>query len=77
MAGLTPTEVAQMLETIKRVKAKHDLSVIVVEHVVRALVELSERIIVLHHGELIATGSPREIAEHPDVLLAYFGEKAG
>ena len=77
MAGLTPTEVAQMLETIKRVKAKHDLSVIVVEHVVRALVELSDRIIVLHHGELIATGSPREISEHPDVLQAYFGEKAG
>ena len=75
MAGLTPTEVGEMLQTIKRVKTKHALTVLVVEHVVRALVELSDRLIVLHHGELIATGSPQSVAEHPDVLKAYFGEQ--
>ena len=74
MAGLTPSEVIEMIDTIRSVKAKRDLTIIVIEHVVRALVALSDRIIVLHHGQRIAEGTPGEIAKHPDVLAAYFGE---
>lgn len=74
MAGLTPTEVVAMIETLERVKRERKLTIIIVEHVVRAMLSLSERIVVLHHGELIADGLPDEIAQHPDVLRAYFGE---
>ena len=75
MAGLTPPEVAQMLVTVRTVKQRYALTVIVVEHVVRALVELSERLIVLHHGELIAIGTPQEIKTNVEVSKAYFGEE--
>jgi branched-chain amino acid transport system ATP-binding protein len=75
MAGLTPAEVADMLETIRSVKRDHNLTILIIEHVVRALVELSDRIIVLHHGELIAEGSPTDIAGNSSVRSVYFGEE--
>ena len=75
MAGLTPTEVEQMIETVIRIKQQYDLTIVIVEHVVKALTALSERLIVLHHGKLIAEGSPGEVAAHPDVRHAYFGDK--
>jgi branched-chain amino acid transport system ATP-binding protein len=74
MAGLTPFEVEQMVETIRQVKDRYNLTIIVVEHVVRALVDLSERLVVLHHGQKIAEGEPDAIANHPAVLEAYFGQ---
>ena len=45
----------------------------VIEHVMRALMELCSRIVVLHHGQLLADGTPNEIGAHPQVLAAYFG----
>ncbi|MEZ5667658.1 MAG: ABC transporter ATP-binding protein [Alphaproteobacteria bacterium] len=77
MAGLTPTEVAAMLATVQEIRRARGLTILIVEHVVRALVELSERIVVLHHGELIATGTPRQIERDPAVRAVYFGEAAG
>ena len=76
MAGLTPTEVAQMLETLRRLQASRGLTLLVIEHVMRALMDLCERIIVLHHGELIAQGSPTEISENEKVLAVYFGARS-
>ena len=75
MAGLTPAEVADMMEMVRRIKRDHGLTIIIVEHVVRALSELSNRIIVLHHGQLIAEGSPLEIAQDTAVRAVYFGER--
>ncbi len=74
MAGLTPTEVTEMMQTIRRVKEANDLTVLIIEHVVSALSDLSDRITVLHHGVKIAEGTAREIAENKDVQSAYFGE---
>lgn len=74
MAGLTPSEVGAMLETIRALKAKHGLTLLVIEHMMRALMDLSDRIVVLHHGELIAEGQPKHIADHPRVLEAYVGK---
>ncbi len=74
MAGLTPTEVGAMLETIRGLRAKHELTILIIEHMMRALMDLSDRIVVLHHGELIAKGTPTEIAENPRVLEAYVGQ---
>ncbi len=74
MAGLTPTEVSAMLETIRGLRAKHELTILIIEHMMRALMDLSDRIVVLHHGELIAKGTPAEIVENPRVLEAYVGQ---
>lgn len=74
MAGLTPTEVAEMMSTIRRLKDANDLTILIIEHVVSALTDMSDRITVLHHGEKIADGTAREIAENRLVQAAYFGE---
>jgi len=76
MAGLNPTEVAEMLGLLDAVRRRHRLTLMVIEHVMKALMQLSDRILVLHHGELIATGAPAEIARDPTVLRVYYGEGA-
>jgi len=73
MAGLTPTEVAQMLETVRGLHARRGLTLLVIEHVMRALMELCGRIVVLHHGQLIAEGTPEEIGRDARVLTVYLG----
>ena len=73
MAGLTPVEVAAMLDTLRRVRASRGLTLLVIEHVMRALMELCSRIVVLHHGRLIAQGEPQEIGRNEKVLSVYFG----
>jgi len=73
MAGLTPVEVTQMLATLRRVQAAHGLTLLVIEHVMRALMELCSRIVVLHHGRLIAEGDPQQIGRDERVLSVYFG----
>lgn len=75
MAGLTPSEVGAMIDTIRRIKRRYGLTILIIEHVVGALTEMSETITVLHHGERIAQGSPGDIANDPHVLSAYFGEE--
>lgn len=75
MAGLTPVEVAQMLETLRRLQVTRGLTLLVIEHVMRALMDLCSRIVVLHHGQLIAEGSPQQIGEDARVLSVYFGSQ--
>ena len=76
MAGLTPAEVAQMLRTLRHLHATRELTLLVIEHVMRALMELCSQIVVLHHGELIAQGSPQQIGVDEKVLSVYFGAGA-
>jgi len=73
MAGLTPSEVRTMMAMIRDVRDRYGLTILVIEHVMRALMELSRHIVVLHHGEKIAEGSPTDIAENVDVQNAYLG----
>ncbi len=73
MAGLTPSEVEGMLAMLKRIHREYELTVICVEHVMRALMRLSDEIVVLHHGEMMAQGTPEQIAENPEVIRNYFG----
>ena len=76
MAGLTPVEVAEALDTIRLLHQRYDLTIIVIEHVMKALMQLSDRLIVLHHGAKIAEGSPDEIANDAGVIEAYLGGRA-
>ena len=76
MAGLTPTEVKGMLATLRELHASRGLTLVVIEHVMRALMDLCSRIVVLHHGELIAQGTPQEIGANERVLSVYFGSHA-
>jgi len=75
LAGLNPTETAEAMGLIRRIRNDLGVTVFWVEHVMKAVMGTAERIIVLHHGEKIAEGTPSEIAENEDVVKAYLGEK--
>jgi branched-chain amino acid transport system ATP-binding protein len=74
MAGLNPSELAEMIELIRRLHAD-GLTLIVIEHIMAAMMRLAQRIVVLHHGEAIAEGTPREVASDRRVIDAYLGEE--
>lgn len=76
MAGLTPTEVEEMLAMIARLRAERGITFLVIEHVMKALMKLSDRVLVLHHGKEIALGTPEAIAADPQVLELYYGGAA-
>jgi branched-chain amino acid transport system ATP-binding protein len=73
MAGLTPPEVADMLRILAGLRQERGLTLLVIEHVMRALMELSDRIVVLHLGRRIAEGPPKAIAAEAEVSRVYFG----
>lgn len=73
MASLTTTEMTQSLDLIRKIRDK-GITVIIIEHVMKAIMGLSDRIIVLHHGEKIAEGTPTEIATSKTVIKVYLGE---
>jgi branched-chain amino acid transport system ATP-binding protein len=72
MAGLNPTEVIHAIEMIRRIRDK-GITIIMIEHVMHAIMNVCDRIIVLHHGEKIAEGTPKEIANNQRVIDIYLG----
>jgi len=76
MAGLRPSETDQMVEVLRRLNGDTGVTILLIEHVMRAVMALSRHIVVLNHGEVIAEGSPEEVTQDPDVLACYLGEEA-
>ncbi len=73
-AGLNSTEVDQALALIRSIAAR-GVTILVIEHVMKVVLSLCTRIVVLHHGELIAAGKPQEIVKDPRVIQAYLGRR--
>ena len=75
MAGLRPTECDQMVEVFRGLNRREGLTILLIEHVMRAVMALAQHIGVLHHGEVIARGMPAEVVRDPAVLECYLGEE--
>jgi len=73
MAGLNPAEVAEASEDVLKLKEK-GMTIIMIEHVMKAIMSLCDRIVVLHHGEKIAEGTPQEVCNSSKVIEVYLGE---
>ena len=73
MAGLRPTETDLMVAAFRRLNAERQITILLIEHVMRAVMALAQRVYVLHHGEIIASGTPREVTTDPKVLQSYLG----
>ncbi|HEY4370826.1 MAG TPA: ABC transporter ATP-binding protein [Burkholderiales bacterium] len=76
MAGLRPTEVDEMVAVFRRVNQETGLTILLIEHVMRAVMALAQQIVVLHYGEKISAGAPQQVVSDPKVLECYLGEEA-
>jgi branched-chain amino acid transport system ATP-binding protein len=76
MAGMRPTECEQLVELLREMNRRDGITLLLIEHVMRAVMALADKVIVLHHGEVIAQGSTRQVVRDPAVLESYLGEES-
>ena len=75
MAGLNPSDSKRVIALIQKIGRESGLTIIIIEHVMKAVMTLSDRVYVLNQGRLIANGTPGEVTNHPEVIKSYLGEK--
>jgi branched-chain amino acid transport system ATP-binding protein len=73
LAGLNPTEIERMIEVIRAIRQR-GVSILIIEHVMRAIMSLSDRVVAINLGRNLAEGTPQEVANHPAVIEAYLGD---
>ena len=73
LAGLNPSEIASMMATVRAIRDQ-GITILMIEHVMQAIMAISDRILVLDYGMLIAAGAPEEVANNPQVIEAYLGD---
>jgi branched-chain amino acid transport system ATP-binding protein len=73
LAGLNPTETELMIDTVRRIRDS-GIAILMIEHIMRAVMSLSDRIVVIDLGRKLAEGSPQQVANNPDVIKAYLGD---
>jgi branched-chain amino acid transport system ATP-binding protein len=76
MAGLRPTETDRMVATLHEINRESGLTILLIEHVMRAVMALAARVLVLDHGVAIAAGTPEEVVRDPAVVRSYLGTEA-
>ncbi|HEV8719557.1 MAG TPA: ABC transporter ATP-binding protein [Candidatus Binatia bacterium] len=74
MAGMRPRECEQLVALLREMNRRDGITLLLIEHVMRAVMALADKVIVLHHGEVIAQGSRRQVVRDPAVLESYLGE---
>lgn len=74
MAGLRPTECDEMVSLLRELNQREGITILLIEHVMRAVMALAQKVIVLHHGEVIANGTPEQVVRDPAVIASYLGE---
>jgi branched-chain amino acid transport system ATP-binding protein len=74
LAGLNPSEISQMVDIVKAIRSERETTIIMIEHVMHAVMNVSDRIVVLDYGKQLAEGTPQEVAENAKVIEAYLGD---
>jgi branched-chain amino acid transport system ATP-binding protein len=77
VAGLNPSEALALTALIRRIRDEQQVSIVMTEHVMAAVMSLSDRVLVLDQGRTIAAGTPEEVVRHPQVIRAYLGQVEG
>jgi branched-chain amino acid transport system permease protein len=73
LSGLTASEMADAARLVRQIRDR-GATVVFVEHIIRAVLDLSDRVVVLNYGQVIASGAPHDVMRHPDVVRAYLGK---
>lgn len=74
-AGMNPTETEELMETIRFIKEKFGICILLIEHDMKLVMGICERVIVLDHGKILAKGEPQEVVHNKDVIRAYLGDE--
>ena len=76
MAGLNPVESAKVIELVQNISTQQGITLLIIEHVMKAIMTLSDRVYVMNQGLVIAEGKPEEVVRNPDVIKSYLGDRA-